>query len=468
MLDTTSSTLPDFVAEQLKFLVNSDGISELLRRFTTTSSPSVGPSEDANLLAGYTLVLLKCFPNYGDDIKIRLFHGDIKTSSSGKQQTIPTVKYFWHAALRTEIFRKLMQSKITHPASVVGPLLQPESKHDEEWRTILLFLELYNFLLRVTDGEGFLPSTFQAMPQQSPATSRIRSSGLDLEELKALTSFLKNLTFLLYHDLPSIIASAKEPTQRDPFMGIQSKPLAQSGSSQESLSPTFGNGVTSLRQNATTTMRLLHERDSRRKFLPQDFWLMTSKFDINGLTSAVVLEEQKNDTTEEDNEDEDEIDRIPSHTASVSRISRAAQIEGHQQTRRMKRERLLAQLTPQLEIIRNMPFIIPFEIRVKIFRQLIDLDKNRRRRGYNPPGREEGRSDHTAYVKRGSVFQDAYDHFYNLSEGIKESIQIFFIDQFDQPEAGIDNGGLTTEFLISAAQEAFDPSEEGFRYFVAN
>ncbi|KAH7020935.1 uncharacterized protein B0I36DRAFT_367409 [Microdochium trichocladiopsis] len=488
MLDPASSTLPDFVAEQLEFLVNDDGISELLRRFTTTSSPSAGLSEDANLLAGYTLVLLKCFPNHGDDIKMRLFHGDITTSDSGKQHTMPTVKYFWHAASRTEIFRKLMQSKITHPASVVGPLLQPGSKHDEEWRTMLLFLELYNFLLRVTDDEDFLPSTFQAMSQQSPATSRIRSSGLDLEELKALTSFLKNLTFPLYHDLPSIISSTKEPARLDHFMGLQPKPSAQSGSSQESLSPTFGNDVIGLRQIATTTMRSLYERDSRRKFLPQDFWLMTSKFDMNGFTSAVVLEEQqKNDTTEEDDEDEDEIDRTPFHTASVSRISRAAQIERHRQLRRIQREKLLAQAAPKLEILRNMPFIIPFEIRVQIFRQFIYLDKNRRRGGHvDPdrwrlsviqsaggfggptPGGREILGRHTARVKRGSVFDDAYEQFYNLGEGIKEPIQITFVDQFDQPEAGIDGGGVTKEFLTSAAEEAFDPSENGPGYFVAN
>ncbi|KAJ1324829.1 ubiquitin-protein ligase E3 C [Microdochium nivale] len=488
MADPTLGALPVFVASQLEFLVNDEGISELLRRFTTTSSSTAGLSEDANLLAGYTLVLLKCFPQHGDDIKMRLFHGDITTSGSQGQQSIPTVKYFWLAASKTEIFRKLMQSKIAHPASILAPLLQPHTKHDEEWRTLSLFLELYNFLLRVTDDEDFLPTTLQTMSQQSPATARIRSSGLGLEELKSLTSFLKNLTFPLYHDLPTIISSTKEPARLDHFMGAQSKPSARTANAQDSVAIAFGNDIIGLRQVATTTMRSLYERDSRRKFLPQDFWLMTSKFDMNGFTSAVVLEEQqKNETAEEDEDDEDEIDRSSFHTATVSRISRAAQIERQRQLRRIQREKLLAQAAPKLEILRNMPFIIPFEIRVQIFRQFIYLDKNRRRGGHvDPdrwrlsviqsaggfggptPGGREILGRHTARVKRGSVFDDAYDQFYNLGESIKEPIQITFVDQFDQPEAGIDGGGVTKEFLTSAAEDAFDPSETGPGYFIAN
>jgi len=488
MVDPATSTLSRFVTDQLEFLVNDEGISELLRRFTTTTSPSTGSSEDANLLAGYTLVLLKCFPSHGDDIKMRLFHGDVATKIAGKPHTMPTVKYFWHAASKTDVFHKLMQSKIGHPASVVGPLLQPGSNHSEEWRTLLLFLELYNFL-RVTDDEDFLPSSLQEASQQfSPATARIRASGLNLEELKALTSFLKNLTFPLYHDLPSIISAAKEPARLGQTVGPQQRSATQIPRAQHHLSPTSETDIIGLRQIATNTMRSLYERDSRRHFLPQDFWLMTSKFDMNGFTSAVVLEEQqKHDAPEEDDDTDDEIDRTTFHTASVSRISRAAQIERQRQLRRIQREKLLAQAAPKLEILRNMPFIIPFDIRVQIFRQFIYLDKNRRRGGHVDPDRwrlsviqsaggfgapalggREILGRHTAQVKRGFVFEDAYSQFYSLGEGIKEPIQITFVDQFDQPEAGIDGGGVTKEFLTSAAEEAFDPSESGLGYFVAN
>jgi ubiquitin-protein ligase E3 C len=45
-----------------------------------------------------------------------------------------------------------------------------------------------------------------------------------------------------------------------------------------------------------------------------------------------------------------------------------------------------------------------------------------------------------------------------LGESLKEPIQITFIDQFGSPEAGIDGGGVTKEFLMSVTSEAFDPN----------
>lgn len=57
------------------------------------------------------------------------------------------------------------------------------------------------------------------------------------------------------------------------------------------------------------------------------------------------------------------------------------------------------------------------------------------------------------------------DEFYTLGEGLKEPIQITFVDQFGSTEAGIDGGGVTKEFLISVTQEAFGPQHH---LFVAN
>ena len=56
-------------------------------------------------------------------------------------------------------------------------------------------------------------------------------------------------------------------------------------------------------------------------------------------------------------------------------------------------------------------------------------------------------SRHHASIRRESVFDDAFDQFYELGEGLKEPIQISFIDKFGATEAGIDGGGVTKEFL---------------------
>lgn len=66
---------------------------------------------------------------------------------------------------------------------------------------------------------------------------------------------------------------------------------------------------------------------------------------------------------------------------------------------------------------------------------------------------------HHARIRREHEFDDAFEQFYPLGQGLKEPIQITFVDQFDTPEAGIDGGGVTKEFLTSVTNKAFMPSD---------
>ncbi len=453
----------------------------------SSASATTHLTEDASLLAGYTLILLRCFPNHGDDIKMRLFQGDISTTDSTSSTALPCVKYFWKAASRYDVF-----SSIQKDSTSIAALLQGDAARDREWRTILLFLELYNFLLRVTDDEDFLQTESQVLSRQSPATSWIRSSNLSPPELKQLIEFLKNLSFTLYHDLADILPSTSQPVQLDSLMGIGNPRATNTRNTSVKPAPSsfagiIGMDVLGLRNTAITTLHSLYERDSRRSFLPKDFWLMPKKFDMKSFVSAVVLEEQRKDEMDQDEESGDsEVEsRNSFHNAAMSRLSRAARIE--QNRGRGSREKFLAKLVPKLEILRNMPFIIPFDTRVQIFREFVNLDKFKRRGGNIDPDRwrlwvlqgdgvlgapslrgRELLGRHSARVKRGVVFDDAFDQFYSLGEGLKEPIQITFVDQFEQPEAGIDGGGVTKEFLTSIADEAFSPGPGGHNFFVAN
>ncbi|KAH6647427.1 hypothetical protein BKA67DRAFT_577433 [Truncatella angustata] len=478
--------LPPYVTDQLDSLVSEDCITELLSRFTSTSVSSVQMSEDASLLAGYTLVLLRCFPSHGDDIKIRLFQGDVTTQDSAIPTTVPSVKFLWKAVLGTHIFSAIAHKEAEQKSKAVVSLLQPDPARDQEWRTLLLFLELYNFLLRVTDDEDFLPRENEVHSVQSPAVLRIRGSSLNLAELKELVSFLKNLAFPLYYNLNDIMPSTTHSAKTDVSVLFGSS----GGNTQivpEKVATSFagiqGMDVLELRTSATATMRSLYERDSRRPFLQEGFWLMTSRFDMDGFLSAVVLEEQRKAEAEDEDEEMSDVDVDASQgfrTAHGHRVSRYAQIERTRQHRRAQREKLLAQVGPKLEILRHMPFTIPFEVRVQIFRQFVQLDKQKRRNGYidadqwrmsvlHGPSSHGGRDvlgRHSATIKRGQLFHDAYDQFWSLGESLKEPIQITFVDQFDQPEAGIDGGGVTKEFLTSVTNEAFNPEHHGL--FVTN
>ncbi|KAI1387909.1 uncharacterized protein F4822DRAFT_295744 [Hypoxylon trugodes] len=485
-----SVQLSPWVISQLDSLVDEDGISELLKRFTSTALSSDQLSEDASLLAGYTLVLLRCFPSHNDDIKMRLFQGDVSMINSAGSTSTPSVKYFWTAASNTSIFQSIVHPRSSQQTPNIVTLLQSDPTRDREWRTILLFLELYNFLLRVTDDEDFLPAESQILSQQSAATSRIRSSGLSLNELKQLINFLKSLSFPLYYHLSDIMPSTARPARLNSLIGVSFGKPSTHEEDTKTAHPSFagiiGMDVLGLRSASTATMRSLYERDSRRRFLPADFWLMTSKFDMDGFISAVVLEEQQKDQMDDDDDSSDSDTPDTFYTSTGQRLSRAAQIERRRRLRKVQREQLLAQVGPKLEVLRNMPFAIPFEVRVQIFRQFVYLDKMKRRGGQVDPDQwrmsiqgdgflngptargRDALGRHTARVKRGHVFDDGYEQFYSLGEGLKEPIQITFVDQFDQAEAGIDGGGVTKEFLTSITDEAFTPGPDGHNLFVTN
>lgn len=92
-----------------------------------------------------------------------------------------------------------------------------------------------------------------------------------------------------------------------------------------------------------------------------------------------------------------------------------------------------------------MPFFIPFATRVQIFRKVVEMDQFKRRGGFVDPDdwrfallhqRDADMTKHRATVRRESVFEDAFDQFFQLNDGLKEPIQIRFIDKFGTEEEG--------------------------------
>jgi ubiquitin-protein ligase E3 C len=315
--------------------------------------------------------------------------------------------------------------------------------------------------------------------------------------------FLKNLGFTLYYNASELLqdntGDSKLSVTVGSFTASPVSPTSAKAASQAhkqlGFSVVAGIDFGAFRNIVTTAMRMLYERDSRRPFLPQRHWLMTSKFDMEVFLSAVVLEEQRQhelhdseqeeDADDEDDGDEMDIDSPRPFTFSRPARSRYAEMDKlREKQKRAARERVLAAIGPKLEILRNMPFVIPFETRVQIFRQFVHLDKERRRGGNIDPDRwrmwilnqhggpfpqdSQGREilgRHHAQIKRGQVFEDALSQFYELGDGLKEPIQITFVDQFGSVEAGIDGGGVTKEFLTSVTNEAFTGEQS---LFVAN
>ena len=100
-----------------------------------------------------------------------------------------------------------------------------------------------------------------------------------------------------------------------------------------------------------------------------------------------------------------------------------------------------------------IPFVIPFELRVKLFRAFIAEDRsaNNLDASYVHP---EARIT----VHRSSIFEDGFAHLNALGPKLKGKIAISFISEHGLPEAGIDGGGVFKEFLTALSLQAFNPN----------
>ncbi|KAG7412664.1 putative E3 ubiquitin protein ligase [Fusarium oxysporum f. sp. rapae] len=471
-------SLDPYITARLMSLVDSNGISQTLHEFSTNLAGSSSQEyQSTSFLAGYILTLLRCFPANSDDIRMRLFLEEIPTISGD----VPTIKFLWHIMSETAVFEKL-RTESEAPLNVLRRYLGVTSEssnsleEEQDWRIALLFLELYIFILRLSDDEDFFSGIDLRIMEQNQSISRIRSCSLSLEDVKMLTSFLKNTAFTLHYRAQDLSKSAGdlEAASRyriDTYFGSgQSSAMISEVPSSPIKSPTRLD-IDSLRNIVTTAMKMLYERDSRKQFLPTDHWLMTSKLDQSDFISAVIAEEKRQIDENSDGSDAESSEHGDGpglySTIVGQRLSRHARLEKLKaQQVRSQRERRLAEMKPKLEILKHMPFAVPFETRVQIFRHFIQLD--RQQRGDNSQSFFAGPyAKHHAQISRNSLFDDAYKQFYEIGEGLKDPIQITFVDQFGTAEAGIDGGGVTKEFLISVTTEAFG-AEGGRGMFTAN
>lgn len=412
------------------------------------------------LVSGYLLALLSYFPEQSDTIRMRLYLSDLPLSNG---ETVPALHWLWQSVSKSRIFNQGWKDTRAPISTLESYLTQQPAIQtndgDSEWRVLLLFLDLYIFVLRLADDDDFLGAINPGLSQAS-TRSRIQACCLSLEIIKNLTVFLKNFSFALYHDTNVILPSS---TLRTEAAEIKRSGVAMAATTRLDLD--------GLKNIFTTAMQLLYERDSRLRFLPPNHWLMTSRFNMEGFIADVVGELQRQqEADDEPEEEEDDEESLHGYAQSSRNQFQIRRQRAQRDLARKQRERHLAKIGPRLEILKHMPFVIPFETRVKIFKQFIYLDKMKRREGLvdadvwrlQQRATETGMNRlgrHSADIRRTHVLSDAFDQFYPLGSGLKEPINITFIDQFGDVEAGIDGGGVTKEFLMAVIGDAFE--EEG-------
>ena len=205
--------LPPFVRSELLTLISQKNVSGLLAELDVTPVPesvSTGPHREASNLASYALTLLRAFPRRGDEIRMWLHRGSTSRRARTGGVEMPAIKFFYQATSRTDIFDKISKD----PHATVG-MLRPDKIHgqtngisssiptesrDQQWRVILLFLELYKFVLIFMDDEEFLSGSIESNSQWSYT----RQSALPLEQVRQLTIFLKNLAFSMHWNAAEI------------------------------------------------------------------------------------------------------------------------------------------------------------------------------------------------------------------------------------------------------------------------
>ena len=510
-----SSRLPTFVSQRVDSLPTESSVTTIMAALSGRdhSREVVANGINAETLAAsdmakFAVALLRAFPSKAVNVRKWLYQGGTTSARGMKASNVPAIDFFWKAAQNTNVFQGIYGNQ----AEVLTLLKQPALDHDQigrsrpsklteeiwrdEWQVILLFFELYNHVLKPMDDETFFGhATFGT--QQSTST---RGGALPLNDIAVMCTFLKNMAFTLYWSAADLEDSNafENAGGLSAYFGTHERAPRKSDAHQQpqSLAGIEGMSQAYLKGVVTGILRMVHERDSRRPFLPKDFWLMTTHVDMAAFISGVVAEEERRH--EEPNDEEEDVDRwqeifdaeddlhaVPMDRPylNFARDSRTAQIrrEEHVERKReiSRRKRMRESLAPRMEILRNLPFFVPFETRVQIFREFIKQDQLRRRDGHIDPdtwrmhtamGGSRGLGNmqaghnrvaaHRAEVRRESIFQDAFDAFYPLNESLKEPIQISFIDKFGNAEAGIDGGGVTKEFLISITNEVFDPKSE--------
>jgi ubiquitin-protein ligase E3 C len=198
-------------------------------------------------------------------------------------------------------------------------------------------------------------------------------------------------------------------------------------------------GVTfkQFRTIVTQCLIKIYLRDSRKPFLPEGHWLMMNE---SAATFISAVHSEEADKSEEEGYPPTRLRGIRAETRLYKRVVGKTNFA-----------------TPRLNILRNVPFFIPFETRVEIFRGFIDRDRARNSHGrfgiFDPEDIPQ------ASIKRDNILADAFENLSGLSKtGWKSPFHIQMVDQFGMPEVGIDGGGLTKEFLTAVVKEAFDPS----------
>ena len=266
-----SKPLAPFVKTQIESLVHQNSVSSLLAQAMSADTQG-GSSQDAQALATYALTLLRVFPAKADDIRSWLMLSSSANAAKNTSRTSP-IRFFWQSAKRTNIFARISKDQkqvltLLRPPSSTTARAADSDQWNKEWQIILLFFELYTFILKFMDDEEFLKGD-EYTPPSERGQSWTKEGALPLEDVRSLTIFLKNLAFTLYWNASDLAdddtrARADETTIRNYFAtSNQSTPPRRTEEKKEpqNIAGMLGVAQKYLKELVTGLLRMIHQRE---------------------------------------------------------------------------------------------------------------------------------------------------------------------------------------------------------------
>ncbi len=271
--------LPPFVRFEILTLINQRNVSSLLANIDVMPglrNSISGTPDEASALASYALTLLRAFPRRGDEIRMWLYRGSTSRQSQAIGRNLPAIKYLYHAASSTNIYKRISKDPhetvaMLRPDKAEGhpqgsSLSMNAQSRNQQWRIILLFLELYTFVVKVMDDEDFLSGTSEF----DASWSWTRQSALPLDQVKSLTIFLKCLAFSMYYHWSEIagIEATDTKTSLAEYFGSPKAPQSEKRQEEQpvkftemSVAGVSGMTLAYMKGMVTGVLRMIYERE---------------------------------------------------------------------------------------------------------------------------------------------------------------------------------------------------------------
>ncbi|TKY90648.1 hypothetical protein EX895_000646 [Sporisorium graminicola] len=402
--------------ERLRILVSDNHFATILalsNRFPTSTRES---------LFAFICSTVSTWPlDMRDHVLNRLLYS--ATETQGAQQSKqsrplgPTgtglIRDFWRGYVRGSPLARSLASAHdnTRAREILSSLSDPGTS--QEWPALILVLEMISKVLLTLGDDEFLPSDDDNFSINGGGGARSSARWLSRDEILSISGLLRNVAFAMYwYEGKAPLVNLDGGEVDDPRSHARTPRV-----------PGMRMTLLSLRTLVTTLLKQLHARDSRHRFAPAEHWLMVSHLDLNDFIRTVVLEEEQLSSEQQqrpqqqqqrdgsdafgtsagnasasqtasdppvpggierssegndENDDDDDMDVSEDEEdarQSSQPLARLQQLRAQGGARSRHLSALnLAFLSPRLGILNNVPFMIPFDVRVQIFRQFVHID----------------------------------------------------------------------------------------------